>query len=84
MSKGQMAMIAAVGLSLETKESTGGRPDSGKDRAARAAGVSAGRLSQALLVREHAPHQVNDVIAGKVSLDVNTSATFRVSGRARR
>ena len=65
MSKGQMAMIAAMALSLETKPRAMGGVERGQDEAARSAGVSKARLSQALLVREHAPHLVTDVIAGK-------------------
>jgi hypothetical protein len=69
MTKGQMAMIAAAGLSLAAKKSAGGRPSEGKSEAARAAGVSAARVSQALLVKEHAPHLVDEVIAGARTLD---------------
>ena len=67
MSKGQMAMIAAMGLPLEPN----GQPsnaDKGRTKAARSAGVPPARVSQALLVRDHAPHLVAEVIAGTVSL----------------
>jgi hypothetical protein len=63
MTKGQMAMIAAMGLCLETKQ----RGDD--TQAAKSAGVSKARLSQAITVREHAPHLAQEVIGGEVMLD---------------
>jgi hypothetical protein len=71
MSKGQLAMIAAC--SLEPKGQHGNQwLDTGKTKAATDAGVSAGRLSQALLVREHAPHLVADVITCSPALRGNS------------
>ena len=78
MSKGQMAMIAAMGTVLEAKadrDAHGRWTDEGKAKAARSAGVSAARISQALLVREHAPHLVDDVIAGKPGMTLDTAYT---------
>jgi hypothetical protein len=50
MIKGQIAMIAAMALTLEPNKSTGGRPSLGITNAAKAAGVSPARISQALTV----------------------------------
>src|SRR3954454_12338737 len=69
MTKGQVAMIAAVALSFATKESTGGRPNEGKARAADAAGVSPARFAFALAVRAYAPHLSEQVIRGELNLD---------------
>jgi hypothetical protein len=64
MTKGQKAMVAAMSLSLEPNKSSGGRPDTGVTRAARAAGVSQPHLSQALTVKQFASHLVPQVIGG--------------------
>jgi hypothetical protein len=85
MTKGQLAMIAAVGVSLETKKTSGaagGRPDEGKAKAARSAGVSAARVSQALTVKEHAPHLVADVISSH-SLWMPVAASYAAHGLCR-
>jgi hypothetical protein len=59
--------IAAMAFNPETGENTGrrGRPDTGVERAAKAAGVTSARFHQALEVREHAPHLAPDVIDGR-------------------
>lgn len=73
MDKGQMAMVAAMAFTVATTVNNEprerGREDTGKAKAAAAAGVSAVRLSHALAVKEHAPHLVDEVITGAVKLD---------------
>ena len=66
MSKGQMAMVAAEQLFSAAEK---GKETGTREHAARAAGVTEGRLSQAVMVHHYAPHEVSDVIAGKVKLD---------------
>jgi hypothetical protein len=69
MTKSQVAMVAAMGLSTASIESTGGRPNEGKGNAAKAAGVSPQRLSLALLVKQHAADLAQLVIDGSITLD---------------
>jgi hypothetical protein len=69
MTKGQIAMVAAMGLASESKARPTGGVDAGKAKAAKAAGVSPARLAQAFLVREHAPDLARSVIDGTITLD---------------
>lgn len=72
MSKGQMAMIAAANFTaLEPNADRGRFKDTGITKAAVAAGVSQARLSQALLVREHAPNLVTEVIDAKPGMSLD-------------
>jgi hypothetical protein len=66
MTKGQIAMVAAMG---HPTEPVGKGLDAGKAKAARAAGVSPQRLSAALLVKMHAPDLARSVIEGTLGLD---------------
>jgi ParB-like chromosome segregation protein Spo0J len=68
LTKGQQAMVAAMSLDSKDLESSGSK-DGSKQAAARVAGVSASRLSQAILVRIHAPELATGVIAGATGLD---------------
>jgi hypothetical protein len=61
MTKGMLAMIAAVSFVAKEKGPI--------TTSARLAGVSEARLQYALSVKQHAPHVVDDVIAGIVTLD---------------
>src|SRR3954470_21088768 len=55
MTKGQTAMIAAMGLSSNTgRKSSGGRPSEGKKEAADAVGVARASFFKALLIKEYA------------------------------
>jgi ParB-like chromosome segregation protein Spo0J len=63
MTKGQIAMIAAMGLCIAPIQ----RGD--QEKAAKASGVSKQRLSNALTVREHASDLAQQVISGVLSLD---------------
>jgi ParB-like chromosome segregation protein Spo0J len=60
LTKGQQAMVAAR-AALVSKGT--------KAAAARSAGVSAGRVSQAVAVLDHAPDLADGVVSGAVSLD---------------
>jgi hypothetical protein len=59
MTKGQLAMVAAMAL-LDSNNVT---------KSARSAGVSQAHLSQALLIKKFAAHLVADVISGKMKFD---------------
>jgi hypothetical protein len=54
--------------------------EKGRDNAAKAAGVSPSRMSQALLAKEHHPDVAHQVIAGKIFLD----ATYALAQCARK
>lgn len=90
VTKGQLAMVAAMGLILAAKISTKGRPDEGKSAAAKAAGVSPARLTQALTVKQYAPSLAEAVIAGRMQLDaayeqakaIEKAAAWRDNGLA--
>ncbi len=73
MTKGQMAMVAAMAFTTATVANpdgrTKGRQDEGKANAAKAAGVSPQRLSYALLVKKHASDLAQSVIDGWTTLD---------------
>lgn len=73
MTKGQTAMVAALAAALPSKAVEHGLDgrfvDKGNAKAARDAGVSPARLSQAVSVRDHATHLVDDVKSGKLTLN---------------
>ena len=71
-------MVAAMSLSIEAIPRTMGGIGRGQDQAAKSAGVSKQRLSHAMLVREHAPNLVADVIGGTRTLD----AAYAIAGHA--
>jgi ParB-like chromosome segregation protein Spo0J len=64
LSAGQRAMLVAKARSLASKDQRDGR----KARSAESANISAGRISQAVIVLEFAPELADQVIAG-ASLD---------------
>jgi hypothetical protein len=68
MIKGQIAMIAAMGMDLSETNRSGSGIKRDVTQAAKAAGVSQARLSQALTVREYAPDLVQEVIDGRCRL----------------
>ena len=70
MTKGQLAMVAATGLTFATKARPKGGVDQGKALAGKAAGVSAPTIAKALTVNEHAPDLAQAVIAATITLDV--------------
>jgi len=70
MTKSQIAMVAAMGLTLDAKARPMGGVDEGKAKAAKAAGISASLLSQGLLVRQHAADLAQSIIIGLTPLHV--------------
>lgn len=68
LTKGQQAMVAAMSLDSKDLESSDSK-DGSKQAAARIAGVSPSRISQAIVVRTYAPDEVNAIISGAKGLD---------------
>lgn len=69
MTKGQIAMVAAMGSSLFLASKRGGA-DTGKAAAAKAAGISPARLTQALTIKQHALDLAQPVIVGTLMFGV--------------
>ena len=83
MTKGQMAMIAAMEFdSSKLEERKRGNADKGYAKAAAAAGVPVSRFSEAMLVRQYASHLVDDVIAG--TKGVGLDAAYAIAQAAER
>jgi hypothetical protein len=69
VSKGQLAMRAVLDSPLAPNVRARSGVDRGREQVAAQVGVSAARISQALLVREYAPQLVQEVVEGRVVLD---------------
>lgn len=96
VTKGQLAMVAAMAFTFAAKVNTEGvgrkrgGQDEGKAAAAKAAGVSTGRLALALSVAKHAPGLADAVMAGSLPLDaayeqakaIEKAAAWRDNGLA--
>jgi hypothetical protein len=72
MTKGQTAMVGAMGFSNIGETPTtgkGGRPDQGVLRTAKASGVSHGTMTKAFLVKDYAADLAHQVINSGMTLD---------------
>jgi hypothetical protein len=70
MTKCQTAMVTAMDVISGVKQKTRGRPNEGKEKAAKAAGISLPLLSQAMAVKIYASELAPQVRDGSLSLRV--------------